>query len=69
MSWTLDKEIARKFPGVTARARVTKPTVLRTMSNVPKAECVYIGGRDEREIVLARYDFPMTKEIVLPDAP
>jgi hypothetical protein len=66
MSWTLDKEIARKFPSVTVRARITIPTVLCTMCNVPKTECVYFGERSEQEIVLARHDYPMTTEIVLP---
>ena len=54
MSWTLDKEVAKKFPNASYRFEVKKPTFVYRM-RVPKSECVYLDDRGEQEIVLATY--------------
>jgi hypothetical protein len=57
MSWSLHREVAEKFPAVTMRVSVEdlpeRPLVC--VMHIKKTECIYLGDRNEKEIVLATY--------------
>jgi hypothetical protein len=55
MSWTLDRAIAVRFPTLNRYRRKNQEPYLLTRT-IAKRDCVYLGARDEREIVTAMPD-------------
>jgi len=50
MSWTLDKDLATKFPALNRYYRHGEQPLVLTRT-IPKRECVYHNSRDEQEII------------------